>query len=156
MHPKELTKLLKKFEGSEEEALISRLPLRSMKQAKYMPVYVNELHGDYYVFREERMELRGEMSGKTFKIGQKMRTMVTGTDRLTMIIDFIPAKNNFTNFVEVRPILSKLLLWGGAVKMKIIEDSGRYAYEEKNKTVYSSSFDSDHVSSGDNGLWKCI
>ena len=120
-----------------------------------MPVYVNELHGDYYVFREERMELRGEMSGKTFKIGQKMRTMVTGTDRLTMIIDFIPAKNNFTNFVEVRPILSKLLLWGGAVKMKIIEDSGRYAYEEKNKTVYSSSFDSDHVSSGDNGLWKC-
>ena len=72
-----------------------------------------------------------------------------------MIIDFIPAKNNFTNFVEVRPILSKLLLWGGAVKMKIIEDSGRYAYEEKNKTVYSSSFDSDHVSSGDNGLWKC-
>ena len=116
MHPKELTKLLKKFEGSEEEALISRLPLRSMKQAKYMPVYVNELLGDYYVFREERMELRGEMSGKTFKIGQKMRTMVTGTDRLTMIIDFIPAKNNFTNFVEVRPILSKLLLWGGLLK----------------------------------------
>ena len=116
MHPKELTKLLKKFEGSEEEALISRLPLRSMKQAKYMPVYVNELHGDYYVFREERMELRGEMSGKTFKIGQKMRTMVTGTDRLTMIIDFIPAKNNFTNFVEVRPILSKPLLWGGLLK----------------------------------------
>ena len=155
VHPKELQKLLDKIEGTPEEALISRLTLRSMKQAKYMPVYVNELHGDYYVFREERMELRGEMSGKTFKIGQKMRTMVTGTDRLTMIIDFIPAKNNFTNFVEVRPILSKLLLWGGAVKMKIIEDSGRYAYEEKNKTVYSSSFDSDHVSSGDNGLWKC-
>lgn len=38
VHPKELQKLLDKIEGSEEEALISRLTLRSMKQAKYMPV----------------------------------------------------------------------------------------------------------------------
>lgn len=38
VHPKELQKLLKKIEGTEEEALISRLTLRSMKQAKYMPV----------------------------------------------------------------------------------------------------------------------
>lgn len=35
IHPKELQKLLMKIEGSEEEALISRLTLRSMKQAKY-------------------------------------------------------------------------------------------------------------------------
>ena len=27
-------------------------------------VHVNELHGDYYVFNEERMELRGEMTWK--------------------------------------------------------------------------------------------
>lgn len=38
VHPKEIQKLLDKIEGSEEEALISRLTLRSMKQAKYMPV----------------------------------------------------------------------------------------------------------------------
>ena len=56
-------------------------------------VHVNELHGDYYVFNEERMELRGEMSGKTYKLGQKIQVMVTGTDRLTKTIDFIPAKN---------------------------------------------------------------
>lgn len=205
VHPKELQKLLKKIEGTEEEALISRLTLRSMKQAKYMPVcsghfglaakyythftspirrypdlqihriikenlrgglsekriahydkiltgvtiqcsaterraeeaeretiklkkceymsrrigeifdgvisgvtnwgfyvelpntveglvHVNELHGDYYVFNEERMELRGEMSGKTYKLGQKIQVMVTGTDRLTKTIDFITAK----------------------------------------------------------------
>lgn len=36
VHPKELQKLLDHIEGSEEEALISRLTLRSMKQAKYM------------------------------------------------------------------------------------------------------------------------
>lgn len=35
IHPKELQKLLEKIEGSPEEALISRLTLRSMKQAKY-------------------------------------------------------------------------------------------------------------------------
>ena len=36
-------------------------------------VHVNELHGDYYVFNEERMELKGEMSGKTYKLGQKIQ-----------------------------------------------------------------------------------
>ena len=35
VHPKEIQKLLSKVEGSNEEALISRLALRSMKQAKY-------------------------------------------------------------------------------------------------------------------------
>lgn len=35
VHPKELQKLLDKVEGTPEEALISRLTLRSMKQAKY-------------------------------------------------------------------------------------------------------------------------
>lgn len=37
VHPKELQKLLAKLEGTPEEALISRLTLRSMKQAKYTP-----------------------------------------------------------------------------------------------------------------------
>ena len=35
IHPKELQKLIKKIEGTQEETLISRLTLRSMKQAKY-------------------------------------------------------------------------------------------------------------------------
>ncbi len=35
VHPKEIQKLLGKVEGTPEEALISRLALRSMKQAKY-------------------------------------------------------------------------------------------------------------------------
>ena len=35
IHPKELQKLLMKIDGTPEEALISRLTLRSMKQAKY-------------------------------------------------------------------------------------------------------------------------
>lgn len=42
IHPKELQKLLDKIEGTPEEALISRLTLRSMKRAKY--TVTNEGH----------------------------------------------------------------------------------------------------------------
>ena len=206
VHPKELQKLLVNIEGTEEEALISRLTLRSMRQAKYMPVctghfglaakyythftspirrypdlqihriikenlhgrltekriahydrilsgvsiqcssaerraeeaeretikmkkceymakrigevfegvisgvtnwgfyvelpntveglvHVNELQGDYYVFNEEAMELRGETGGKVYKLGQKIAVAVAGTDKLTRTIDFIPTED---------------------------------------------------------------
>ena len=43
IHPKELQKLLEKLEGTPEEAQISRLTLRSMKQAKDTP----ESHGHF-------------------------------------------------------------------------------------------------------------
>ncbi len=205
VHPKELQKLLDRIEGSEEEALISRLMLRSMKQARYMPactghfglaakyythftspirrypdlqihriikenlrggltdkrishydkilagvtsqcslterraeeaeretiklkkceymskrigevfdgvisgvtawgfyvelpntiegmVRVSDLTDDYYLFDEASMELAGEMGRKKYKLGQKIRIQVTGTDRLTKTIDFIPAE----------------------------------------------------------------
>ncbi len=204
VHPKELQKLLARIDGTDEEALIARLTLRSMKQAKYMPVCgghfglaakyythftspirrypdlqihriikenlhgsltegriahydkiltgvavqssaaerradeaeretvklkkceymssrigevfegvisgvtnwgfyvelpntveglvrVSELRGDYYVFDEERMELRGELSGRRYRLGQKLNVMVSGTDRLTKTVDFVPA-----------------------------------------------------------------
>ena len=205
VHPKELQKLLDKIDGNEEEALISRLMLRSMKQARYMSVcsghfglaakyythftspirrypdlqihriikenlrgglpekrllhydkilqgvavkcsalerraeeaeretvklkkceymsrrigeifegvisgvtnwgfyvelpntieglvHVNDLQGDYYMFDEERMELRGERGNKVYKLGQKVTVEVVGTDRLAKTIDFLPAR----------------------------------------------------------------
>lgn len=203
VHPKELQKLLGRIEGSEEELLISRLTLRSMKQARYMPVctghfglaakyythftspirrypdlqihrimkenlrgglneqrishydkilqgvavqcsqterraeeaeretvklkkceymsgrvgeifegvisgvttwgfyvelantveglvHVNDLDDDYYLFSEEAMELRGETGRNVYKLGQKLRVEVAGTDRLMKTIDFLP------------------------------------------------------------------
>ena len=201
IHPKELQKLLDKIEGTPEEALISRLTLRSMKQAKYttsctghfglaanyychftspirrypdlqihriikenlrgrmnekrmqhyekilndvakqsseterraeeaeretvklkkvqymenfigeefdgvisgvmewgifveLPntveglVRVTELRDDYYHFIEANYEMVGENSGKTYKLGQKVRVRVKGTDRIARTVDF--------------------------------------------------------------------
>lgn len=50
IHPKELQKLLNKIEDTPEEALISRLTLRSMKQAKYTVVNTGHfgLSAKYY------------------------------------------------------------------------------------------------------------
>lgn len=50
VHPKELQKLLTKVEGTPEEALISRVMLRSMKKAKYSPECVGHygLAASYY------------------------------------------------------------------------------------------------------------
>lgn len=63
-------------------------------------IHVNELHGDYYVFDEERIELVGEMTKITYKLGQKIRVQVTGTDKLAKTIDFIPA-NKLTEDSDV-------------------------------------------------------
>ena len=206
VHPKELQKLLDKVEGTPEEALISRLTLRSMKQAKYttqnsghfglatkyythftspirrypdlqihriikeclngkmdgkrvshyekilpevsvktsalerradeaeretdkmkkvqymeqfigeefegvisgvtnwgfyveLPntveglVHIHELRDDYYLFDELHYELIGEMTRRTYKLGQPIRVQVTGCDRFAKTIDFIPAGN---------------------------------------------------------------
>lgn len=202
IHPKELQKLLGKIEGTPEEALISRLTLRSMKQAKYttecsghfglaakyychftspirrypdlqihriikdnlrgrlmregrtehyaeildevarqssvcerradeaeresdklkkaeymsyhlgeefegiisgvtgwglyveLPntveglVHVNTLRDDYYVFDQESYELRGEMTKKVYKLGDKVRVRVAEADKMLKTVDF--------------------------------------------------------------------
>lgn len=201
IHPKELQKLLQKIEGTPEEALISRLTLRSMKQAKYttmstghfglatsyychftspirrypdlqihriikdnlrgrmnakkiehyerilpevakhsseterradeaeretdklkkveymesrigriyegvisgvtewgfyveLPntieglVHVTTLLDDYFHYNESTYELIGEATGKRYKLGQKVKVMVAGTDKLMRTIDF--------------------------------------------------------------------
>lgn len=55
-------------------------------------IHVNELNDDYYNFDEEHYELIGELTHRTFKLGQSIRVQVSGTDRLAKTIDFIPAK----------------------------------------------------------------
>ncbi len=51
------------------------------------------LDDDYYIFDEQRYELVGELTKKTYKLGQPIRIQVLSTDRLLKTIDFIPAKD---------------------------------------------------------------
>ena len=53
-------------------------------------VRINQLTDDYYVFDEQAFQLIGEMSRKTYKLGQRIKVVVTGTDRFLKTIDFRP------------------------------------------------------------------
>ena len=88
IHPKELQKLLMKIEGSEEEALISRLTLRSMKQAKYTTMNTGHFglaanhychftspirrYPDLQIHRIIKENLRGHLNQKRFEHYEKI------------------------------------------------------------------------------------
>ncbi|RDU24809.1 ribonuclease R [Anaerosacchariphilus polymeriproducens] len=88
IHPKELQKLLKKIEDTPEEALISRLTLRSMKQAKYTvestghfglatPYYCHftspiRRYPDLQIHRIIKDQLRGRMNENTISHYEKI------------------------------------------------------------------------------------
>ena len=44
---------------------------------------------NYYIFDESRYELVGEMSRKVYKLGQTVRVVVAGTDKLLRTVDFV-------------------------------------------------------------------
>ena len=52
-------------------------------------VRISELRDDYYIFDESRYELVGEMSRKVYKLGQTVRVVVAGTDKLLRTVDFV-------------------------------------------------------------------
>ncbi len=51
-------------------------------------VRVTELRDDYYHFIEASYEMVGENSGKSYKLGQKVKVRVEGTDRIARTVDF--------------------------------------------------------------------
>ena len=88
IHPKELQKLLTKIDGTPEEALISRLTLRSMKQAKYATVSTGHFglatlyychftspirrYPDLQIHRIIKDNLRGRMNAKRIAYYEKI------------------------------------------------------------------------------------
>lgn len=49
------------------------------------------IEGDYFIFDEEKYELRGEMTGRCFQLGQALKIRVLQVDKLSRSIDFILA-----------------------------------------------------------------
>lgn len=88
VHPKELQKLLQKIDGTPEELLISRLTLRSMKQAKYSTISTGHfgLAANYYchftspirrypdlqIHRIIKESLRGKMNDRRMQHYEKI------------------------------------------------------------------------------------
>ena len=88
IHPKELQKLLQKIDGTPEEPLISRLTLRSMKQAKYATMSTGHFglatsyychftspirrYPDLQIHRIIKDNLRGRMNGKKMEHYEKI------------------------------------------------------------------------------------
>ena len=51
-------------------------------------VHVNSLEDDYYEYADDAYELRGQRSKKVYRLGERVRIRVKGTDRLCRTIDF--------------------------------------------------------------------
>ncbi|MDO5817703.1 MAG: ribonuclease R [Eubacteriales bacterium] len=51
-------------------------------------VHVNTLRDDYYIFDQETCELRGEMTKKVYKLGDKVRVRVADADKMLKTVDF--------------------------------------------------------------------
>ena len=62
-------------------------------------VHISSIRDDYYYFNEEKYELVGEDSHKTYKLGDKVRIMVKSVDLSMRVVDFILA-----DFEENTPI----------------------------------------------------
>ena len=51
-------------------------------------VHVNTLRDDYYIFDQETYELRGEMTKKVYKLGDKVCVRVADADKMLKTVDF--------------------------------------------------------------------
>ncbi len=58
-------------------------------------VHVNTLRDDYYTFDQEAYELRGDVTGKVFALGQKVRVRVAEADTMLKTVDFVLAEHNW-------------------------------------------------------------
>ena len=51
-------------------------------------VHVADMRDDHYEFYEQKYEMTGERTGKTYKLGQAVRIRVTGADKLQKTVNF--------------------------------------------------------------------
>jgi len=63
-------------------------------------VHVTALKDDYYFYDEERYLMVGERTNNTYKLGEKVKVVVTGVDKLLKTIDFELASDEDDNSLE--------------------------------------------------------
>ena len=51
-------------------------------------VHISEMKGDYYIFDENTKSLKGQRKGKIYRLGQKVKVVVTNASKKESIIDF--------------------------------------------------------------------
>ena len=52
-------------------------------------IHISKIPGDYYIFDENRYEIYGEKTNRTFKLGQTVRVTVHDVDYVSNTIDFM-------------------------------------------------------------------
>ena len=68
--------------------------IKKSKKYSEMIKLLNSLEIDYYNFDDVTKSLRGERKGKIFKLGQKVRVVVTNASKENSTIDFNLAEDN--------------------------------------------------------------
>lgn len=63
-------------------------------------VRITEIRDDYYYYDEEKYELVGETTKRTFKLGQEVKIQVVATDKLLRQIDFCLAEEESEEDIE--------------------------------------------------------
>lgn len=63
-------------------------------------VRITEIRDDYYYYDEEKYELVGETTKRTFKLGQEVKIQVAATDKLLRQIDFCLAEEESEEDIE--------------------------------------------------------
>jgi len=67
-------------------------------------IRVADIPGDYYYYDEDLHRMVGEQTGKVYKMGEPLRIIVAGVDKLTRTIDFVLYQED----EDGNPILSSL------------------------------------------------
>ena len=63
-------------------------------------VHVMQMQDDHYEYMEDTYEMVGMHTGKSYKLGQKVKVKVAGTDRFSRTIDFKLVKGGETDGKE--------------------------------------------------------
>ena len=106
-------------------------------------VHISEIKGDYYTFDETTHTLRGEKKGKMYKLGQKVRVVVTNASKENSTIDFnlVEGNKNGNNKQEVITIDEDKK----SVIKQIFWDMNELSSEVKDEIVTEQGINTDEI-----------